>query len=104
MVGAVVVVAVVASVSIYRQYAGERSATSVPATQTGKTVTATPRTIVPVEKVVPSSIDDISSVIVSETAADTAALDAEANGELAEIEADSESVNSLNESYDDNSF
>lgn len=104
MVGAVVVVAVGASIFVYQQYAEEQSVTSAPAAQTGKTTTATPRTIIPVEKTVPSSIDDISSAIVSETAVDAAALDAEANGELSEIEADSESINSLNESYDDNSF
>lgn len=104
MVGTVVVLAAIASVFTYRQYVGDQSGMPAPATQPGKATTASPRTIVPVERTIPSSVDDISSVIISETSADTAALDAEESGELSEIEAESESINSLNESYDDNSF
>ncbi|OGI14373.1 MAG: hypothetical protein A3E38_00360 [Candidatus Moranbacteria bacterium RIFCSPHIGHO2_12_FULL_54_9] len=52
----------------------------------------------------PTSIDDISRSIAGEIDADLSALDAEENGETAEIQADSESVNNLGTSYDENSL
>lgn len=104
MVGVVLVFGLIASVFVYQQYAADRSAMPAAEMRVGKPSTATPRTIVPVEKTVPSSIDDISDVIVGEASADASALDAEESDELSEIEAGSESVNSLNESYDDSSF
>lgn len=104
MVGTVVVLAVVASVFVYRQYAADPSAMPAGKTQADKSVTATPRTIVPVERTVPSSIDDISAAIAGEASADASALDAEEQGELSEIDAESEGVSNLSESYDDNSF
>lgn len=104
MVGVVVVLAIAASAFVYRQYAVDSSDVPASKTQADKPSTATPRTIVPVERTIPSNIDDISAVIVSEAVVDTTALDAEEQGELSEIDADSESVTSLNESYDDSSF
>jgi ABC-type metal ion transport system substrate-binding protein len=102
---AVAVVAIVAvSVFVYRQYAGGRSESMSSTIQTEKSVTATPRVVVPVEQTVPSNVDDISTAIIDESLADTAALDAEEQGELSEIENDSESVNNLSTSYDENSF
>ncbi len=53
---------------------------------------------------VPESVDDISASIVSESHADATALDEEEMGALEEFDQDSESVNNLGTSYDENSF
>lgn len=52
----------------------------------------------------PETIDAMSLSIQEETAADLSALDDEANGEILEMEADSDSVTDLGTSYDENSF
>ncbi len=52
----------------------------------------------------PATIDDISQSIQDETNLDLSALDDEANGEISGIEADSDSVNNLGTSYDENSL
>ena len=52
----------------------------------------------------PVTIDDIAASITEEASLDLSALDAEANGEISEIEADSESVTHLGTSYDENSL
>lgn len=52
----------------------------------------------------PETIDDISQSIQGETAADLSALDDEMNGEISELEADSDSVTNLSTSYDENSL
>lgn len=56
------------------------------------------------EAALPETIDDISASIQEEISADLSALDDEANGEVLEIEADSESINNLGTSYDENSL
>lgn len=56
------------------------------------------------KKALPETIDDISASIQEETAADLSALDDEANGEILEIEADSDSITNLGTSYDENSL
>ncbi|MFZ2299863.1 MAG: hypothetical protein WAW00_01860 [Candidatus Moraniibacteriota bacterium] len=53
---------------------------------------------------IPVTIDDISATIQAETDADLSALDDEADGEISDIEADSDSVNNLGTSYDENSL
>jgi len=53
---------------------------------------------------VPESIDAITESIFVESSVDTSALDAEAEGEAAEIDADNESVNNLENSYDENNL
>ncbi len=53
---------------------------------------------------VPRSVDGITDAIIDETMADQAALDREAAGEDAEIQKDSQSVNDLSNSYDENSY
>lgn len=52
----------------------------------------------------PKTIDDISQAIQDETNLDLSALDDEADGEISDIEADSDSVNNLGTSYDENSL
>lgn len=52
----------------------------------------------------PETIDDISASIQAETAADLSALDDEADGEISDIQADSDSVTNLETSYDENSL
>ena len=52
----------------------------------------------------PVTIDDISVTIKEEATMDLSALEDEANGEISEIEADSESVTRLGTSYDENSL
>lgn len=50
------------------------------------------------------SIEDMARDMEAETTADLSALDGEADGELGDMEAESESVNTLNTSYDENNF
>lgn len=52
----------------------------------------------------PKNVDGITDAIIDETLADQAALDREAAGEDAEIQKDSQSVNDLGNSYDENSY
>lgn len=56
------------------------------------------------EAVIPDSIDDIILSIESDASADLAAFDEEESGALSDIDADSENVNSLGASYDENNF
>lgn len=56
------------------------------------------------EVVIPDTIDDISASIESEADADLSALDAEESGAISDIEADSQSVNNLGTSYDENNL
>lgn len=53
---------------------------------------------------VPETVDDVTQSIVSESQGDAAALDEEEAGTLDEVNADSDSVNNLGTSYDENSF
>lgn len=50
------------------------------------------------------TVTGIEASIVSESAADAAALEEEENGTLQEFDQDSESINNLGNSYDENSF
>ena len=53
---------------------------------------------------VPETIDEISLSIQDETSMDLSALDDEENGEVGDIQADSESINNLSTSYDEQSL
>lgn len=53
---------------------------------------------------VPESIDAITESIFVESTVDTSALNAEAEGEAAELDEDNESVNNLENSYDENNL
>ena len=52
----------------------------------------------------PEKIDDITARIMQQSDGDMAALDAEMDGAVEEIDADSESINNLGTSYDENTF
>lgn len=95
-----VVLGVLVSVFVYRQYTENES---VYGNQTPGTVEPTMNRkdmMVPV----PEKLDDITATITEESADDFSALDEEAAGAAEEIDADSESVNNLGTSYDENSF
>lgn len=53
---------------------------------------------------VPETIDEISLSIQEETSMDLSALEDEENGEVGDIQADSESINNLSTSYDEQSL
>ena len=53
---------------------------------------------------VPETIDDVILSIQEESSMDLSALDEEENGEIADIEADSNSVTHFETSYDENSL
>jgi hypothetical protein len=55
-------------------------------------------------KPIPTTVDGVADEIESEAALDEAALDAEIEGETAEVQADSQTLNNLSESYDENSL
>ncbi len=91
-----VALAIVVCVFVYRQYTGDtRMNTRSTTTQTKVTEKKAP---------VPETVDGVVDSIESETALDTAALDEEEAGTLGEVDADSESVNNLGTSYDENSL
>lgn len=91
-----VALAIVVCVFVYRQYTGDT------AMNTGSTQKKmmTEKKVAPV----PDTIDGVVGSIESESTIDTAALDEEEAGSLSEVEADSESVNNLGTSYDENSL
>ncbi len=53
---------------------------------------------------VPENVDDITASIVSESRVDATAMDDEETGMLEEMNAESDSVNNLDTSYDKDSF
>lgn len=94
--GAIFVIAVGVVYSQYqRDEADERLMTGDPSPRT-----TSEDTIVPA----PEKLDDITASIMLQSDDDMAALDAEAQGAIEEIDADTESVNNLGTSYDENSF
>lgn len=54
--------------------------------------------------IVPSSIEDITASIEAETSTDMSAMDEEENGETSSVREDSDNVNNLGTSYDENSL
>lgn len=108
--GALIVVLVFAYAFVYRQYAGmhqdtpaagtamvQPTQTMPKAVESGAAVTVAPQDI-------PTSIDGISQSIESESNVDTSALDDETESEMAQVESDSQSVNDLGNSYDENNL
>lgn len=88
---------------VYRQFAESISLPREGALQLQGQPTAV--VSVPEKKAaLPATIDGISQSIQDETAMDLSALDDEANGEIMEIQADSDSVTNLSTSYDENSL
>ncbi|MEK9174012.1 MAG: hypothetical protein AAB845_01980 [Patescibacteria group bacterium] len=55
-------------------------------------------------KPIPTTVDGIADEIESEAALDEAALEAEVTAETAEVKVDSQTLNNLSESYDENSL
>lgn len=102
-----VVVAILLGVVVYRQYSGDTgkkesaptagvgiSQKKMSASETGKAV------VVPV----PETIDGIAGSIVSESSVDFSALDDEEAAALDDVNQDSDSVNNLGTSYDENNL
>ena len=77
-----------------------RNAQSVPESKDDYQPATRKDTMVPV----PEKLEDITATITAESADDFSALDEEAAGAEAEIDLDSESINNLGTSYDENSF
>lgn len=96
-----VVLTVFVLVFVYQQYAGESTpVSSTPSQKKVTTETTRESVMVPV----PETIDDIALSIESESAFDLSALDDEETGALDEVNQDSESVNNLGTSYDENNL
>jgi len=105
--GAVAGVAIVALafVFVYQQFIGDDDGSVVPTVSNTpssqkQAVTTDNKAAPPV----PDTIDSIASSIESESAIDLSALDAEEAGSLDEINQDSDSVNNLGTSYDENNL
>ena len=94
IVGVLVLVAVLTFV--YRQFAAP-----VPSGQEQPKTTTSEQMKKAAE---PKTIDDISQSIQDETNLDLSALDDEADGEISDIQSDSDSVNNVGTSYDENSL
>ncbi|MEK7181551.1 MAG: hypothetical protein AAB519_02925 [Patescibacteria group bacterium] len=99
MVVAGLAVAGLLGILVYKFYAGQQkdqmTSSEVP---TGHTTQNTPAAEVP------SSVNSVTETIQAETEMDLSALEDESAGETAEIKADSESVNNLGTSYDENAY
>jgi hypothetical protein len=91
-----VALAIVVGAVVYRQYTSD---TRMNSGNTQKKV-MTEKKVAPV----PDTVDGVVSSIESETAIDTEALSEEETGTLSEVDADSESVNNLGTSYDENNL
>lgn len=82
---------------VYQQFGAETPAPGSPKTQ----VSVSERQKKAPE---PETIDDVILSIQEEALMDLSALDEEENGEIADIEADSDSVTQFETSYDENSL
>ncbi|MBP9728078.1 MAG: hypothetical protein KBD27_01740 [Candidatus Moranbacteria bacterium] len=97
-VGAVLMLLV--CVFVYRQYTQNEDISQTRGTAEPQSNMTRKDTLVPV----PEKLDDITATITTESADDLSALDEEMTAVEAEIDLDSESVNNLGTSYDENSF
>ncbi len=95
MIGIALVVAVVAALFQWNKEEPRASQSQM---------TTTTNTTKQSDAMVPETIDDIAVSIESEAAFDQAALDAEAAGSMQEIDQDSDSINNLGTSYDENNL
>src|SRR3989344_1829808 len=98
-----VFVIVFVSFFVYKQF----SADTKWQTQSGSSVvtpkkTTQSETEMKQQVVVPNTIDSISQAIVEESSVDSQALDEEESGEAEEVDADADSINNLENSYDEN--
>lgn len=106
IVGVVVGVAVMVLVStlVYRFFVGPTIIVDDTASQTVATQkkmnTPEGKTVVPI----PDTIDGIADSIVEESSVDFSALDEEEASSLNDVDEDSESVNNLGTSYDENNL
>lgn len=98
VVGLIVMLVVVALISVpFMQNQGTKvnqPSSTIPKTMQRPSVAAP----------VPAKLDDITSAITAESTDDLSALDQETVGAIGEIDADTDSVNNLGTSYDENSF
>lgn len=93
-----VALVIVVGTVVYRQYTGDTAMNTGNTTSQKKMGTekkATP---------VPDTVDGVVGSIESETVVDTEAMNEEEAGTLGEVDVDSESVNNLGTSYDENSL
>lgn len=100
-------VAVLAFVLVYRQFTMPERGVANPVTQTApmkKQTMPSGASQTPVQNPEPKNIDEVAANIEAQAAADGSALDDEEAGEMSDIESDSESVNDLGNSYDENSL
>ncbi len=102
VLGAVVGVGfvIISFLFVYQQYTQNESAYSDPSPVQVNPVTNQKKIAVPV----PEKLNDITAAITAESIDDFSALDEELAGATAELDADSDSVNNLGTSYDENSL
>lgn len=98
-----VVLTVLVLVFVYQQYTGDSATSSTLNTTSQKKVT-NESTRESVMVPVPETIDDIATSIETESSLDLSALDDEESGALTEVSQDSDSVNNLGTSYDENNL
>ncbi len=110
IVGAVVGVAAIVLVCtlVYRQYtsdivSAERPMTTQSSMPSEKKGVMSDKGQVAKEPV-PETLDDITESIVAESSVDFSALDEEETSSLSDVDEDSESVNNLGTSYDENNL
>lgn len=106
MLGVVVGVGVVLLLCavVYKQFTAGVQQPKTSGTMMQKTDSMMQKKTMEQKAAVPDTIDGITESIAGEADADATALDDESQGEDAELNADSDSVNSLENSYDPNNL
>ena len=104
IIGVIIVTIVVlaAFVIVYRQLAKPFLTLQTPVSQSVTSTEINTQAVKSAE--IPSSIDDIAKSIEDETSVDRSAMDAEETGELSDINTDSQNINDLGKSYDENNL
>ncbi len=95
LLGALSAVIVLAALVFVYQHQSMKNADTMIPTMMKKTETPKP---------IPTTVDGITAEIESEARLDEAALEAEVTAETGEVQEDSETLNNLSESYDENSL
>ena len=95
LLGALSAVVVLAALVFVYQYQSMKNADTMMPTMIQKTKTPKP---------IPTTVDGVAAEIESEATLDEAALNAEVTAETQEIQVDSQTLNNLSESYDENSL
>jgi|GEM_PF-5171098 len=98
----VLAIAAVLGVAVYMQFTKETKPETAIDTNSRQSLNQTEKAVV--KQPIPGDIDGVTASISAESTLDTSALDDEVNGEAGELDQDNESINNLENSYDENNI